>query len=63
MLGAPSVYRQILKQFKLNLLRRLWRVHSPGAGVVWEPNSKVNRFDPKFMFSELHRQRGKNSEP
>ena len=51
MLGAaPSVYRQILKQFKLGGYYGVYGASTaPGAGVVWKPNSKVN-FDPKSVF-------------
>ena len=50
MLGAPpSVYRQILKQFKLGGYYGVYGAStSPGAGIVWKPNSKSNPFDPKF---------------
>ncbi|QNI73242.1 iron uptake porin [Synechococcus sp. NOUM97013] len=53
MLGAaPSVYRQILKQFKLGGYYGVYGASTaPGAGVVWKPNSNVNPFDPKFSIS------------
>ena len=50
MLGAPaSVYREILKDFKLGGYYGVYGAStSPGAGIVWKPNSKNDPFDPKF---------------
>ena len=66
MLGAaPSVYRQILKQFKLGGYYGVYGASTaPGAGVVWKPNSKVNPFDPKFSISLNYTAKGgKDSDP
>ena len=50
MLGAPAtVYREILKDFKLGGYYGVYGAStSPGAGIVWKPNSQNNPGDPKF---------------
>jgi hypothetical protein len=50
MLGAPaSVYREILKDFKLGGYYGVYGAStSPGAGIVWKPNSQNDPSDPKF---------------
>ena len=50
MLGAPaSVYREILKDFKLGGYYGVYGAStSPGAGIVWRPNSLNDPYDPKF---------------
>ena len=52
MLGStPSVYRQILKQFKLGgYYGALGASTSPGAGLAWR-QSKDDRFAPRFTVS------------
>ena len=53
MLGAaPSVYRQILKQFKLGGNYGAYGASTaPGAGIVWKPGSQENPGDAKFSLS------------
>ncbi|WP_114993390.1 iron uptake porin [Synechococcus sp. UW179A] len=50
MLGAPAtVYREILKDFKLGGYYGVYGAStSPGAGIVWKPNSQNDPYDPKF---------------
>merc|ERR1711871_1100430 len=52
MLGStPSVYRQILKQFKLGGYYGAYGAStSPGAGLAWR-QQKDNFFDPRFTIS------------
>ena len=53
MLGAPaSVYREILKDFKLGGYYGVYGAStSPGAGIVWRPNSLNDPYDPKFSIA------------